>query len=238
MNHPSESPREPLLELRDVVKTYSATDLAGTGGTVLSGINLRIQPGDAIAITGPSGSGKSTLLHLMGGLDGPTLGTISLRGRILNTLSETERCRLRARDIGFVFQSHHLLPHCTALENILLPTAVNDWETPARLLERAHHLLQQTGLEALGHRFPAELSGGERQRIAVLRALINSPALLLADEPTGALDAENALALAHLLRRLQQSENLALVVVTHAPAVAQTLDRQWVLTRGQLEIRS
>jgi lipoprotein-releasing system ATP-binding protein len=238
MNTETHPPDEPLIELRDVVKTYSTGDLEGAGGTVLAGINLRIQAGDSIAITGPSGSGKSTLLNLMGGLDEPSLGTVTIRGHLLNHLTENQRALVRAREIGFVFQAHHLLPQCTALENILLPAAINHETAPATLTGRAHDLLARTGLTSLAHRFPAELSGGERQRVAVLRALINSPAILLADEPTGALDADTAQALVDLLRDLQQSENLALVLVTHSPAVARSMTRQWELNHGRLEIRS
>jgi lipoprotein-releasing system ATP-binding protein len=238
MNTNPPPPDAPLIEMRDVVKTYSTGDLDGAGGTVLAGINLRVLSGDSIAITGPSGSGKSTLLHLMGGLDEPSMGTITLRGHLLKNLTEDQRSRLRGHEIGFVFQSHHLLPQCTVLENILLPAAINDLASPAALTERAHHLLDRTGLEQLAHRFPSELSGGERQRVAVLRALINSPSILLADEPTGALDADTAQSLVDLLRDLQQAENLALVLVTHAPAIAHNMARQWSLNQGHLEIRS
>jgi lipoprotein-releasing system ATP-binding protein len=238
MNPETDPPGDPLIELRKVVKTYPTSDLEGGGGTVLDRINLRIYAGDAIAITGPSGSGKSTLLHLMGGLDEPTEGTVAIRDRLLINLTETQRSILRAREIGFVFQFHHLLPHCTALENILLPSAVNTRTAPSVINERARHLLARTGMERFAQRFPAELSGGERQRIAVLRALINSPAILLADEPTGALDADTAQTLMDLLRDLQQAENLALVIVTHAPAIARNMTRQWALNHGCLEICS
>ena len=235
MNPETELTGEPLLQMRDVVKTYSTNELNGGGGTVLSGNNLRIYAGDSIAITGPSGSGKSTLLNLMGGLDEPSLGTVSLRGQLLTHLTENQRALLRSREIGFVFQFHHLLPHCTALENILLPTAVHAQASPTQRLDRARSLLARTGLEAFAQRFPSELSGGERQRVAVLRALINSPAILLAYEPTCALDADTAQSLAELLCELQQTENLALVLVTHSPPVARHMARQWTLLQGHLE---
>lgn len=214
-----------LLELRQVSKRYD-------GQVVLDGVDLGVAAGESVAIVGPSGSGKSTLLNLMGALDVPTSGTVLLNGRELTGLSDEELAAIRNRELGFIFQAHHLLPQLTALENVLLPVLTG------RAEERARALLTRVGLgERLYHR-PGQLSGGESQRVAVVRALINRPQLLLADEPTGALDHATAESLADLLVQLNREEGVALVVVTHWPALAQRMSRRYELRDGRLwEVR-
>jgi lipoprotein-releasing system ATP-binding protein len=205
-----------LLELSHVRKEY----VTGRGVLpILEDINLTLDRGDAMAIMGPSGSGKSTLLYLLGGLEPPTAGTITLDGENPYTLSEKDLASFRNRHIGFVFQDHHLLPQCTVLENVLLPTIVApvagiDYEA------RARSLLARVGLaERIDHR-PAELSGGEKQRVALARALVTEPRLLLCDEPTGNLDQESAGVVATLLLELHQQLRTILVVVTHSDELA------------------
>ena len=231
-------PVEPLLELKDVSKTFRTPE-AERELVVLRGINLRVDQGESLAIMGASGSGKSTLLHIAGALDKPTSGQVRLAGRALEGLSETELAAVRNRDIGFVFQAHYLLPQCSVLENVLLPTlgdAVRNagaaGQEPAE--KRALRLLKRVGLaERTGHR-PGQLSGGERQRAAVVRALINQPQLLLADEPTGALDAKASDELVRLLLELNAEEKVALIVVTHASEVASRMGRQVRMRDGSL----
>ena len=227
---------DPLLLLEDVHKSFPAP-AGGASIEVLRGVNLTVRSGESLAVVGPSGSGKSTLLSLMGALDTPTRGRVFLDGRDLETLGERERAALRSRRIGFVFQLHHLLPQCSVWENVLvpvlaLPRAARGAETPEL---RARRLLERVGLgDRLAHR-PAELSGGECLRAAVARALINRPALLLADEPTGSLDEDTAGRLAELLVALNREEKVSLVVVTHSAAMAGRLDRRCRLVHGVLE---
>jgi len=224
----------PLLKLTGVGKSYAAP--AGTGSvTVLDEISVEINAGESVAIVGPSGSGKSTLLNIIGTLDRPSRGVVTLDGRDLTSLDEIQLAQVRNRQIGFVFQAHHLLPQCTVLENVLVPTlAQKPGEKPDGAGERATRLLTKVGLgERLSHR-PGQLSGGERQRVAVVRALINQPKLLLADEPTGALDRASAQSLSDLLLRLNQEEGVTLIVVTHAPDLAQRLGRVLELQDGRI----
>ena len=218
-----------LLQINGVHKSY---EQLAEPVTVLRGVNLSLKRGESLAIMGPSGSGKSTLLHIIGTLDEPGMGSISIDGRDPFSLSEPDLARFRNRVIGFVFQDHHLLPQYSVLENVLLPTHAfpdkNQDET------RARQLLERVGLEhRLEHR-PAELSGGERQRVAIARALINAPGLLLCDEPTGNLDGKTADAVAQLLFDLHREENNVLVMVTHSPELAQKCDRSLWLKDGQL----
>ena len=257
-------PDTPILELENVVKQYQAPD--GTAATaVLRGITLAIAPGESLAIVGPSGSGKSTLLNIMGTLDRPTSGRMLLEGRDLAGATDEALAAVRNRRIGFVFQLHHLLPQCTALENVLVPTlapgarqadvarlarpAVGNVEPPQPRLDkpavphgaerespegRARRLLSRVGLaERLSYR-PGQLSGGERQRVAVARALINKPAILLADEPTGSLDRASAEDLASILAELNHEDGVTLVVVTHSSALAAQMGRRLELKDGQL----
>jgi ABC-type lipoprotein export system ATPase subunit len=221
-----------LLRLERVSKAYeTVTD--GAPLTVLSAIDLELTAGDSVAITGPSGCGKSTLLNIIGTLDRPTAGRVMLDGRDLAGLDEAALAEVRSRQIGFVFQAHHLLPQCTVWENVLVPTlALKDRAGSAA--EHASGLLDRVGLSPrLDHR-PAELSGGERQRVALVRALVNRPKLLLADEPTGALDGPNAEALTRLLVDLNREQGVTLVIVTHAEEVAGQMCRRWRLREGYL----
>ncbi|MBI3416533.1 MAG: ABC transporter ATP-binding protein [Verrucomicrobia bacterium] len=223
-----------LLELENVVKDYAGA--AGGGRVaVLNGLQLTIARGESVAIIGPSGSGKSTLLNIIGTLDRPTSGRIALNGQNLGDLDETQLAVFRNRQIGFIFQSHHLLPQCSVIENVLVPTlACSDAATRRDAPARARKLLDRVGLGArLEHR-PGELSGGERQRVAVVRALINNPPLLLADEPTGALDRAAAQSLAQLLIDLNREEGVTLIVVTHALDLAHRMSRVLELHDGKL----
>ena len=224
-----------MLELSHVHKTYAAPD-GGAPVGVLTDINLQLAAGEALAIVGPSGSGKSTLLNIMGTLDLPTAGQVRLDGRDLSGLTEKELATVRNREVGFVFQLHHLLPQCTILENVLLPTLTAPAELQtAATVQRANRLLDRVGLKhRLNHR-PGQLSGGECQRVAVVRALINQPKLLLADEPTGSLDHATATNLGQLLAELNREEGIALVLVTHARELAQRLTRICELRDGKLE---
>ncbi len=225
---------EPLLKLDSITKRYQSPDNA-QGLAVLRDISLELRPGESVAIIGPSGSGKSTLLHIMGTLDTPTSGSVKLNGQELGSLSETQTAAVRNRQIGFVFQAHYLLPQCSVIENVLVPTlACEDQTVRGGALARAQRLLKRVGLaERISHR-PGELSGGERQRVAVVRALINQPQLLLADEPTGSLDHDSAQRLCQLLLELNQEEKVTLVIVTHARELAQRMGRMLALTEGRL----
>lgn len=218
-----------LLELNDVSKTYNEGDATTA---ILKGTTLSVSPGDSLAIVGPSGCGKSTLLNLIGLLDSPTAGMIQFKGERLDGFNEEQRAAFRNRSIGFVFQHHHLLPQCTALENVLVPTLVSKDTTHAA--ERAEKLLVRVGLKDRMHARPGQLSGGERQRVAVVRALINQPALLLADEPTGSLSHEGAEGLATLMLELNAEEGMALIVVTHSLEVAGRMAKVYELVDGKL----
>jgi lipoprotein-releasing system ATP-binding protein len=243
-----------LLELTDVTKRYDSV-----GGAealpVLNGVSLTVARGESLAIVGPSGSGKSTLLQIIGTLDRPTSGRVTLDGRDLNGLDDVQLAEVRNRQIGFVFQAHYLLPQCTVWENVLVPTlarsrgrqsAPSDLDSEQRRLtsaatdknesieQRAERLLKRVGLsERMNHR-PGQLSGGERQRVAVVRALINKPELLLADEPTGALDHASAQSLGQLLVDLNHEEGVTLIVVTHALELARRMGRVLKLQDGRL----
>lgn len=198
---------------------------------ILRGLSFELQRGESLAVTGPSGSGKSTLLHILGTLDTPTSGTVTIEGTNPFTLPESELAAFRNRSIGFVFQDHHLLPQCSVLENVLIPTLVNRETKAADTEAYARVLLDRVGLGTrLDHR-PAELSGGERQRVAVARALVLKPTLLLADEPTGNLDRANAQAIGELLLELHRQENTILVVVTHSADLAKLFGRQLEVIR-------
>jgi lipoprotein-releasing system ATP-binding protein len=201
---------------------------------VLRDVSLSLDCGQNVAILGPSGSGKSTLLSILGTLEPPSGGRLLLDGQDPFTLDEPSLAAFRNRRIGFVFQDHHLLPQCSVLENVLMPL-VAAGPIPAAAMDRAYMLLDRVGLsERLEHR-PAELSGGERQRTALARALIHSPLLLLADEPTGNLDRTNADRVGQLLLELQQQEQTILVVVTHSPRLAAMMSRQFELDDGLLK---
>ena len=224
-----------LIRLEGVVKSFATSDAGAEGLPVLSGVDLELARGDSVAIVGPSGSGKSTLLNLIGTLDTPDAGRISWEGSDLAELDEAGRAEFRNRRIGFVFQHHLLLPQCTALENVLIPTlAQAGSRIEAERTEQARELLTSIGLgERIQHR-PAQLSGGERQRVALVRALINDPDLLLADEPTGSLDATSAAALGDLLFQLNEQRGMALLLVTHSLELAARAGRVLELQGGRL----
>ena len=225
----------PFLKLEDVSKSYDSV-MDGPPVRVLDGISLTIEQGESAAIAGPSGSGKSTLLNIIGTLDGPTRGRVFLRDQDLAQLNELQLAGVRNRQIGFIFQAHHLLPQCTVLENVLVPTLASDESAQRKSApERARRLLDRVGLGGrIDHR-PGQLSGGERQRVAVVRALINQPELLLADEPTGALDRAAAEELAGLLIELNREERVTLILVTHAPDLAARMKRVFQLQDGRLK---
>lgn len=201
--------------------------------SVLRGCSLELSAGENLAILGPSGSGKSTLLQIVGTLDRPTAGKVTLDDSDPFTLDEPRLAAFRNHRIGFVFQDHHLLPQCTVLENVLLPTLA-DGRATTEAIEHGRHLLDRVGLKNRLDHQPAELSGGERQRAAIARALIRKPALLLADEPTGNLDRTTASAIGDLLLELQQSERTMMIVVTHSLDLADRMQRRLELNEGKL----
>jgi len=220
-----------MLRAQSLRKVYStgSEDLV-----VLDGLSLRLAPGESLAITGPSGCGKSTLLHILGALDEPTSGEVELEGQNPFGLGTRGLAAFRNRKIGFVFQDHHLLPQCTVLENVLVPTLVSGGVTPAAE-EWARGLLERVGLSGRLSHLPWQLSGGERQRASVARALIHKPPLLLCDEPTGNLDAASARAVKDLLQALHGEIRNILIVVTHSLELASSFSRQARLREGRLE---
>ncbi len=219
-----------VLACRQLSKTFGDGEVALH---ILRDINLSIDAGERIAIVGASGSGKSTLLHLLGGLDEPSGGDVSIRGKSLASLSQVQLGRLRNRSLGFVYQFHHLLPEFTALENVAMPLLVGG-ARPAQAKEEAETLLARVGLSARLTHKPSELSGGERQRAAVARALVTRPACVLADEPTGNLDRQNAGQVYALMLELNQELDTSLVVATHDPLIAERMDRVVRLEDGRL----
>lgn len=199
---------------------------------VLSGASLTLEPGGRAVIMGPSGSGKSTFLNILGTLERPSSGRLMIDDCDPFALSEAELARFRNQRIGFVFQDHHLLPHCNVLENVLIPALAERQATDP--VPRARRLIDSVGLSQRIHHRPAELSGGERQRVAVARAMINSPDVVLADEPTGNLDAATAESVAELLLALQREASAMLIVVTHSTALAKKFEQRYELTDGKL----
>ncbi len=219
-----------LLEGRNLAKSYRSD---GREVEVLRNLDIAVNRGEMVAIVGSSGVGKSTLMHLLGTLDVPDEGTVLLEGRDLFAVDETERMRIRNQTIGFIFQFHHLLPEFSALENVAMPLLIA--RTPeAEAMERSRKLLSELGLkERIEHR-PAQLSGGEQQRVAVARALVTSPSVVLADEPTGNLDSRTSRDLVALLRKLHHDRGLTSVIVTHSGAVASVCDRVLYMEDGKL----
>jgi len=221
-----------MLVAAHLAKRY---DTARGGVPIIDDVSLEVARGDAIAIMGPSGCGKSTLLYILGALERPSAGTVTLDGKNPFDLDDAAQAAFRNAHVGFVFQDHLLLPQLSALDNVIAPSLVSATPEPAAAVrDRARALLTQVGLaDRLDHR-PGELSGGERQRVAIARALIQKPSLLLCDEPTGNLDRTSAEAVADLLANLQQSHNTMLVVVTHSPALAARFPRRYELTDRKL----
>ena len=219
------------LQVRELTRDYATR---AEPLRILRGVNLTLARGDTLAVTGPSGSGKSTLLHIVGALDRPTGGEVLINGRDPFALTEPELAAFRNREIGFVFQEHYLLPQCSVLENVLVPTIVAP-DADAGAETRARMLLDRVGLASrLDHR-PAELFGGERQRVAIARALINRPTLLLCDEPTGNLDRVTAWSVTDVILEMAKAENATLIVVTHSAELAARLPRRMELVEGKLE---
>ena len=222
-----------IVKLEHVTKTYETP--GGEGLTVLDDVSLTVAGGESLAVVGPSGCGKSTLLNIIGTLDRPTSGRVLLDGLDLSHLADEGLAAIRSRRIGFVFQLHHLLPQCTALENVLVPAMAGGGAVSPQTEQRGRQLLQRVGLsDRMAYR-PGHLSGGERQRVAVARALINEPALLLADEPTGSLDRAASENLQQLLVEVNREEGVTLIVVTHAAALAAHMARAMELRDGRLE---
>ena len=225
----------PLLKLDAVSKRYGTADSPACV-RVLDELDLRVETGDSLAIVGPSGCGKSTLLNIIGGLDRPSSGSVRLDGQVLDALPDADLAALRNRAIGFIFQQHHLLPQCTVLENVLIPTLAERRSRDDRQsdTDRAHALLEQVGLADRRHHRPGQLSGGESQRVAVARALIHQPRLLLADEPTGSLDPATAGELVNLLADLHADRGVTLIVVTHSRELAARMGTVYSLAKGRI----
>lgn len=222
---------QPLLVCENLSKVYREGALSTE---VLKKVSFSMNEGEMMAIVGSSGSGKSTLLHLLGGLDTPSEGNVVFKGQQINQLSSDARAAIRNRDLGFIYQFHHLLPDFTALENVAMPLLIGG-KDKAQAFAKATEMLSAVGLEhRSGHR-PSELSGGERQRVAIARALVNDPALVLADEPTGNLDLRNADAIFELLGELNRRQRTAFLVVTHDMKLAHRLSRQLEMRDGHLQ---
>lgn len=219
-----------VLSCRNLGKSY---DEGPESVQVLSGLSLELHPGERVAIVGSSGSGKSTLLNLLGGLDRPSQGSVWLAGEELSALGERARGLLRNRELGFVYQFHHLLPEFTAMENVCMPLLIGRTAIP-EARERAEALLKRVGLGHRLHHKPAELSGGERQRVAIARALVNRPGLVMLDEPTGNLDHHTAQGIQELMQELSSSSRTAFLVVTHDLNLARQMDRVLKLDDGHL----
>ncbi|EPL6453165.1 MULTISPECIES: lipoprotein-releasing ABC transporter ATP-binding protein LolD [Providencia] len=223
--------KQPLLVCEHLSKTYQEGSLSTQ---VLKNVSFSMGQGEMMAIVGSSGSGKSTLLHLLGGLDTPSEGSVIFRGQHINQLSSDERAAIRNKDLGFIYQFHHLLPDFTALENVAMPLLIGA-TVKEKAFTKAKEMLEAVGLGHRADHRPSELSGGERQRVAIARALVNEPALVLADEPTGNLDLRNADAIFELLGELNRTQRTAFLVVTHDMTLARRLSRQLEMRDGHLQ---
>lgn len=221
-----------MLVLRNISKSYAQR------GLVLDDLSFDMKEGDSIAIMGPSGSGKTTLLNIIGLLDKPDHGQITFRGSLTGSFTDNEAATYRNQNIGFVFQDHLLLPHLTVYENILLPLYAAKQTKKDMLIkeEFAEQLMYKTGISGLASKYPSNISGGEAQRTALVRALINNPSLLLADEPTGSLDARNAETLSDLLGEMNREFGIAMILATHSEKLAGKMSRTMLLTDGKLNV--
>lgn len=220
-----------LLKVNHLTKTYQTANST----PILNNLDLELDSGETAAILGPSGSGKSTLLNIIGALDKPDSGEVLVAFNNIVDLTDMELAAFRSREIGFVFQSHHLLPQCTVMENVLIPTlTIKDEAFKKTCKVRAMELIQEVGLWDHKDKFPGTLSGGECQRVAVVRALINEPKIILADEPTGSLDRSNAMAITELLLKLNHEFNTSLIVVTHSEEIGKQMGKTYKLEEGQL----
>ena len=224
-----------LLSLEHINKGFGNRD-DSSYRPVLNDLSMQVKEGERIAILGPSGSGKTTLLNLVGGLDSPDEGSVLFRGEDITGYTSHQIDLYRNQQIGFVFQFHHLLPQCTLLENVLIPTLVqSDRISRTKTAGRAEVLMKRVGIWDYRNKLPGKLSGGECQRAAVVRAMINAPSILLADEPTGALDSQNVENMADLLLELNQEDGLTLMVVTHSSELARQMGRTLEIRNGQLQ---
>lgn len=223
-----------ILQLENIQKTY-VNPLSGIERKVLKNINFTLKKGDSVSILGPSGCGKSTLLNIIGTMDTASAGKLYWNGKDISTFQPSQLAALRNKRIGFVFQQHHLLPQLTLMENVLLPM-IMEKETGKKVaaIQRAHELISWVGLSERIHQFPGQLSVGECQRTAVVRALINEPDVLLADEPTGSLDENTAMDLVDLLCRINAERDLAVIMVTHATDLATKMKKSCKLVGGEL----
>ena len=226
------APSAPLIELNDICKTYNAG--LPNEAEVLHGVSLRIGRGEFAALIGPSGSGKSTLLNIIGLLEAPTRGRLSVDGQDTAGMEDAKRTALRGRSIGFIFQFHHLLPGFSALENVMMPSIIDLGWSSDKAQKTAMQLLEQVGLKDAAHKRPSELSGGMQQRVAIARALSLSPRLILADEPTGNLDTHSADEIFELLQSVNRERQSACLIVTHDPRLAERCQRQIRIVDGQL----
>jgi lipoprotein-releasing system ATP-binding protein len=220
-----------ILQCRGITKVFHQGDQSLA---VLEGVDFQVRSGECVAIIGPSGTGKSTLLHLLGGLDKPTAGDVIVAGHNLSRMGAGACGRLRNRQLGFIYQFHHLLAEFTALENVAMPLIIRG-ENPAEAQRQARQMLTEVGLAQRVQHKPGELSGGERQRAAVARALVGKPACVLADEPTGNLDRHNATQVFELMLTMNRSLGTSLIVVTHDHQLADRMDAIWSLQNGKLE---
>ena len=223
-----------IVELEKISKYYENNGLVRRD--VLNEISLSIKAGDSLAIVGPSGSGKSTLLNILGTLDLPSSGILKIKGKDIQQFTENQLAEIRNKNIGFIFQLHHLLPQLTLIENVLVPTIpLTDKNLKKTSMERAMNLLESVGMADKINQRPGQLSGGECQRAAVVRALINEPDLILADEPTGSLDQDSAEQLGELLTKINKEQNVAMVLVTHSIELAKRMDAIYKLDHGKIE---